>query len=612
MPIRKLPALLVNQIAAGEVIERPASVVKELIENSLDAGATRLDIAVEDGGRRLVRVSDDGAGIESAQLPLAVAPHATSKLTAAEDLETVGTLGFRGEAMASIASVSRMRLTSQAMVGDRRQEEGWSIEVSGASVGVPTPCSCAGGTIVEVKDLFFNTPARRKFLRTAGTEMGHIADAVTRIAMVWPQVSFTLSHQGRKIIDLNGPHTRRQRCLELLGADLADALLELNCRQESMSVWAMVGLPEVARATARFTYLSINERPVRDRNIAHALREAFRGLMPPDRHPVAALALQIDAQHVDVNVHPTKAEVRFGQPSLVHGMVLNAVRRRLLEADLTPIVRPQNATTAHVPGAPGPVYSAPPPLTGVSMPGTFVREPIGPTGQGGFDIGDVRQRLEASVGPAPAAPDTQTGEPPLATPVLTRNVLQVHKTYLVTEDEQGMLIIDQHALHERVMFEQLRSRVARGDLESQRLLVPEVLETDQRRMGLIDGLAAMFKRLGIEVAPMGPSALAIHAFPTFLFERKVAPAPFVQELLDLTEDGSLQVDQEEDENVLHKVLDMMACKAAIKAGDQMSPNELAELLAQREQVERSSACPHGRPTAIRMTLRDLERHFKRS
>ncbi|MFW6031908.1 MAG: DNA mismatch repair endonuclease MutL, partial [Phycisphaeraceae bacterium] len=367
MPIRKLPMLLVNQIAAGEVIERPASVVKELVENSLDAGATRVEVRVEEGGRQLIRVSDDGAGISEDQLPLAIAPHATSKLASSEDLEAIATFGFRGEALASIASVSRTRITSRPRLNDGRiAEAGAMIEAAGDEVSEVAPAGGAPGTVIEVRDLFFNTPARRKFMRTASTEFGHINDLVQRLAMVHHAVAFRLVHQNRQVLDLPQGQDRKQRCIEILGKDLEEGLLEFErtepAERGGARVWGLAGLPALGRGSGKFLYLCINGRPVKDRNLTHAVREAYRGLMPPERHPVAAVFLEIDPKMVDVNVHPAKAEVRFRQPSQVHGLILAAVRQRLLASDLTPQAnlgesgwppRPQPASSIPGPAASG-------------------------------------------------------------------------------------------------------------------------------------------------------------------------------------------------------------------------------------------------------------------
>ncbi len=731
MPIRRLPPLLVNQIAAGEVIERPASVVKELVENSLDAGARRIDVTVEDGGRQLIRISDDGAGIGPDELPMAVAPHATSKLDSAEQLAAISTLGFRGEALASIASVSRLRIQRRPTREQATDEQAHVIEASGDTVGEVSPAASSPGTVVEVRDLFFNTPARRKFLRAASTEFGHISDMLNRIAMVHPTVAFSLTHGTRRSLDLPANDSPRQRCIEILGADLDEALLEFDAEQAAssaaggslgppaMAVWGLAGLPSIARASAKFQYLCLNGRPVRDRGLSHALREAYRGLLPADRQPVVVALLHVDPKLVDVNVHPTKAEVRFADPNRAHGLLLSAIRQALLGADLTPKARFGSNRSWQLESPPSgqpsllEVPAETPPPEGEPSGQTASNGAEGESKRAGADAGDGTDRRAGAgtsgdehanvagggvgggqprrTGPAArvdggaggastrgggsgpgarngsaaphradpfvehfrrmepgqkgvvyeqlrramqqeghtveadgadaAAPANgeaeascgEGGEPAASRPV--PKVLQVHESYLVTQDEQGIVIIDQHALHERVMFEELRRRVleAGRSLESQRLLMPVQVKAAGRRLEALEALGALLERLGIEAEAMGPGTIGIHAFPSFLFDRHVDPAAFLEELLDRVEDGTLApAGSTADEAALHEVLDMMACKAAVKAGDRLSGEELADLLSRREQIERSSNCPHGRPTQIRLSLKDLEKQFGRA
>ena len=697
MAIRKLPPLLISQIAAGEVVERPASVVKELVENSLDADATRIEIAIEEGGHRLMRVCDNGLGIAPEQLHLAVAPHATSKLDTPEMLARIATLGFRGEALASIASVSRMRVTSRHTRDSTPVEAGATLEAAGQNITQPVPAACAPGTTIEIRDLFFNTPARRKFLRTASTEFGHIAQAVTRIAMAHPDVAFKLTHGTRTAIDTPTGQSPRRRCIELLGNELDDAMLEFeatappvvtdddNPTAKPTTLWGLAGIPTVARATSKFQYLFLNGRPIRDRNISHAVKEAYRGLIPPNKQPVAVVVIETDPSAVDINVHPAKTEVRFRNAVSMHGLVLSAMRQRLLGSDLTPSATLGDASfdeatqpsTHHTtpqsdqPPASGPGSKATPDRDTASgsppsphlEPTILVDDVHRPApAQKGFDLEQTKQALDdhrvedhathtGIPSPTSKATASPVGEPTptqaAAMPPSPRDILQVHDSYLVTQDDQGLIIIDQHALHERVMFEQLRKRVLGGDdanagapknLESQRLLTPAVIKTTPSRTALLEPLKPLTRRIGIEADPIGPDAVAIHAFPSFLFDRNVDPIEFFEELLDRVEEGDIQLpathtgDQnpsaantETDQNqpaapnanhveeaVLHKVLDMMSCKAAVKAGDHMTSQEMASLLAQREAIERSSSCPHGRPTTIRLTLRDMEKQFKRT
>lgn len=658
MPIRPLPPLLVNQIAAGEVIERPASVVKELIENALDAGASRVAVDVEEGGAKLVRIADDGMGIEPDELPLAVTAHATSKLASADELEAIATLGFRGEALASIASVSRLRIVTRPTRGGVTAEAAAQLDAAGDKVEPVRPAAGRPGTVVEVRDLFFNTPARRRFLRTTPTEFGHVHDTVQRLAMVHPSVGFTLTHQGRSVLDLPPAESKLDRVIDLLGRELEEALLPFEHHDPTArggsGVWGLAGLPSIAKGSGKFIHLGVNGRPVRDRNLAHAVKEAYRGLIPPDRYPMAVVMLELDPASVDVNVHPAKAEVRFRNPSLARGLVLNTLRQRLLSQDLTP------QATFSTPAGPRPTPGLTQPDVGragdaaaAGDASSFVDyfRRMDPTQQG-----LVYQQVKAELGEAesPDAPPAEaTADPPHVsaepgddaqdrsepgTGLAPRSILQVHDSYLVTQDDEGLLIVDQHALHERVMFEQLRSRIlGRGEsLESQRLLMPDVLDADASRQAVLDELRPLLERLGIEAEPIGPKAVAIQAFPTLLFSRGVEAGPFLEALLDKAQAGDLgdlsalagelkpqpaptrggtdargNTSGGGGEAALHEVLDMMACKAAVKAHDRLSDAELAELLKQREAVERSSNCPHGRPTTLRLTLRDLEKQFGR-
>ncbi len=655
MSIRKLGRHLVNQIAAGEVVERPASVVKELVENSLDAGAVQIDVAIEDrDGSNLIRISDNGGGISVVDLPLAVAPHATSKIASSGDLASIGTLGFRGEALASIASVSQLRLTSRAASDHAAGDAGYVIEVQDGEVSEPVPVACLPGTILEVRNLFFNTPARRKFLRAPATEYGHIADVVTRIALAWTDVGLTLTRNGRRHLGFEAGQDRRQRCVDVLGSELDEALLgvaDQAAMETGVSVpkvvsvgttpvlWGLAGSPSIARASAKFQHFFLNGRPIRDRNIAHAVKEAYRGLMPHDRHPVAIVMLEVDAASVDVNVHPTKAEVRFHEPSRIHHLVLTAFRQCLLRADLTPTVSIQDqaylsrvTSSDLTPVTPGPTLSGGggsslTPVVGGSMSlagvaglqgkhhkGFEFEQVKQQLASGGHRVDDVDQTADisrlAGLSVSRSGQDATVATSP---PWSARRVLQVHKSFLVTEDEQGLVIIDQHALHERFMFEQLKHRVLKQNLESQRLLVLATFSANAKRLAMLEQLQPLLQRVGIEAHPVGPSAIGIAGFSSFLFDRKVDPVEFVEQLLDRGEQGDFDTEASNaEEAALHHVLDMMACKAAVKAGDKMSEEELFDLLDQRDRIERSSSCPHGRPTAVRLTLSDLYKYFKRT
>ncbi len=642
MPIRPLDNLLVNQIAAGEVIERPASVVKELLENAIDAGARRITIELEQGGIERVTIADDGCGIAADELALALAPHATSKISKAEDLDAIATLGFRGEALASIASVARVSIRSRT--ADSASAN--LIEAAGADVQPVRPAAGPVGTTVTVRTLFFNTPARRKFLRTLATEFGHCHQVVRTIAMSHPGIGFLLRHDGREVLDLPAEDEPRRRAIELIGKELADQLIDVTldaAESGGLSLWGLVGTPAIARNNTKMQHVFLNGRAIRDRSIQHALREAYRGLLEPGKQPTIVLFLEMDPTLVDVNVHPAKAEVRFRDQALVHGAVHRSVREALAASDLTPAsfagagAWPGGAAAASAEGdlrvfrfeqdgaptaGPGGSHAR---EEGARAQAGGAWEGAGSAGAAGGlrDFVDHFKRLDpkqkgfvyrevAAAMQESGAADVEDGaareSAALPTPRRVERMLQVHDSFIVTQDEQGLIIIDQHALHERIMFEMLQERIGKGNLESQRLLMPETIDAAPAQATLLDELQPLLTRIGIEAEQIGPRSLAVHAFPSFLFERKVEVGPFLREILDRAEEEDFAPS---DEAALHEVLDMMACKAAVKAGDRLQPQEIEELLRQREVYSRSSNCPHGRPTTIRITLADLERQFGR-
>ena len=585
--IQQLPPSLVNRIAAGEVIERPAAVAKELVENAIDAGATNILLEVTDGGRELIRVVDDGGGIVPGELPLAFASHATSKLADDDDLFRIATMGFRGEALASIGAVSQSRILSRTAAGDAAYE----IFNRGGIISDPQAAAGNIGTTVEVRDLFYNTPARRKFIKGTATEFGYISDTLMRLALPYPDIAFKLIHNGRTSVDLPAT-TAKERLLAAWPDDFRNRHLQIDATDAEIRLVGLIGLPEVAHPTAKHQYFYLNGRHIKDRSILHAVRESFRGLMEPGRYPAAILMLDLPPSDVDVNVHPTKIEVRFRDSGRIHSLVLSGLRERLLASDLTPSAIPMRSTIPEPARQDmrerlaeffrqGTVSPPPPPL---SPPIPFRNNP-------------------APVIP-PIAPISNQARP--AAPPL-QSAIQLHNSYLVAESDDGLIIIDQHALHERIMYEDLLARISRGPLESQRLLLPQVFSASSRQMALLDQITALLARLGIEVTPFGPDQLAVQAFPSFL--ERLDPAAFVRELLERGEQELLDLHGEE---LLHEVLDMMACKAAVKAGDPLTAAEIESLLARRELVERSSNCPHGRPTTLRLTLHDLEKQFKRT
>jgi DNA mismatch repair protein MutL len=632
--IRLLPPALISRIAAGECIERPASVVKELVENALDAGAGRVDIRIGDGGRGLIQVADDGGGMDVEDLALSVTQHATSKIHADDDLFNIHTLGFRGEALASIAAVSRLRIVARR----RESEVGYEIQVEAGQVCPPRPCAAPPGTTVEVRDLFYPVPARRKFLRTNQTEMGHITEQLARIALAQPAVAFTLRNQDRVTHRLEPTTDRRQRIADFYGPELAAVLLPVRREGGGVRIEGLVAPPAESRSSTKWEYVFVNGRFVRDRFASHAVKEAYRSLIDPSRSPVAFLFITIDPSQVDVNVHPTKIEVRWQDSNYIHGQVLAALREKFLTSNLDhPLHTPREdedyrervraamvdffrhgSDEGHVAAGLRTGRSEPrAPATDPSEPEAQARNVAAGlcTGRGGAaDSSTAQEQWHTAANSTTAQEQWHTASvaapsarPSGSIPPPASRALQVHNSYLVVQTDDGLMIIDQHALHERILYEELRRRIAERSLEAQRLLLPRVVRVPANRLEALETHADTLARLGIELTAAGPQSVALHAFPTLLLER-VDQEAFIRDLLDLLAEHGTRPGTD---TLVHDLLDMMACKAAVKAGDPLTSEEIEALLQRRELAERSSHCPHGRPTTLRLTLRDLERQFHR-
>ncbi len=553
--IQVLSTDVVNKIAAGEVIERPASVVKELVENALDAGATEIRIDVEEGGRKLIRVSDNGGGIAAEDLPLAFAAHATSKLSTADDLFRVSTFGFRGEALASIGAVARVLLTSRMRGG-----EGVEILVENGESSEVRPGAAAPGTVIEVRNLFQNVPVRRRFMRSVEIENEHVSESVARFAVAHPEVRFDLHVDGQLRHALPSAD-RRGRIAVFFGDDVAGALKEVETRE----FHAYFAPPQFSKISAKGIYFFLNGRYIRDRVLLRAVNEAYREMIPHGRYPVAFLFLNLPADEVDVNVHPTKIEVRFRSVWKLHDRIAVALREQLVGTDLDPRVAPESLS--HEPSA-------------ARMPG-----------------------------PARAVVDFFTQEPQIALasarPLVTtgRRVFQLHNRYLVEEVEDGLRIIDQHALHERVMLEEFRKQYARAAIARQRLLLPAVVRLDKERRARLDDQRELLESFGLEVEDVGPHEVAVRAVPALVAEHD--PVTLLMDFLELAEDADPGVP------MMDRALEFMACRAAVKFGRKLAEEEIARLLLDAEGLDFSSSCAHGRPTGIRLTLEDLERFFHR-
>jgi DNA mismatch repair protein MutL len=573
---------VVDVIAAGEVVERPASVVKELVENALDAGARRVEVDLEDGGRTLVRVRDDGEGMGPGDLALAFAPHATSKIRSVEDLHGVATYGFRGEALASIGAVSDASVTSRA----RGASSGHRVEDRRGAVGPVAPAAHPDGTTVEVRSLFAGLPARRKFLRSAPAETARATETVVRFALARPDASFLLRADGREVFRAPAGETPRARAARALGEDLAGRLLPIEGGARGVRVEGFVAPPEAAGKSRPPQHLTVNGRSVQDRTVAHAVRAALEGLLTVHRQPAWVLAVTLPAAEVDVNVHPAKSEVRFRRPSEVHDAVRAAVRAAVLAGETVPAV-PGEALR----GRGGIREALDAYLGGLAAPAGR-QEGLGFPGPG----------AEA----APAPPRASPAGPPAAAAPAPGAILQVRDTFLVFEAEDGIAIVDQHALHERVLLERLHGRAGRGGVEVQRLLVPEVVECGAPDAARAEEAADALRAAGLLVERFGPGAVAVHGLPRALAGRPAAALARAALALLREEGGRLR-----GHDLLHGILESLACHAAVKAGDPLAPAEARALVEEGRSLDLGGHCAHGRPTELRMPFTELEKRFRR-
>ena len=589
--IHALPDQLINQIAAGEVIERPAAALKELLENSIDAGASEIDIALARGGVKLIRVADNGGGIEREDLQLAVARHATSKLATASDLEGIATLGFRGEALASIASVARVSLTSRS----RDKAHAWRIEVDAGEVGMPQPAALASGTTVTVNELFFNTPARRKFLRTDATEYGHCEEAFRRIALAQPDVAFTFQHNGSVRFRLLA-QGRRARVDALLGSEFAAQAAHVDEHGAGLSITGWAVRPAHATTARDAQYFFVNGRFVRDRILAHALREAYRDVLHQDRQPAYALWLAIEPRQVDVNVHPTKTEVRFRESGAIHQFVRRAIQKSLADtAAEQPAV--SAAEKLGVAAARIPPWTSP---TGAQRSfAPLVQQTTIALGAGEPSTFYAKLFGERSApGDGPDLPNDD--DHPLGFALA-----QLHGIFVLAQNRDGLVLVDMHAAHERILYERLKSALDVG-VPMQPLLVPATFTADPLDIATADESADVLSELGFALSALGPSTLAVRGVPAPLAEAdSVALARAV--LADVREYGASQVlTAQRDE-----LLSTMACHGAVRAHRSLTVPEMNALLREMEATERAGQCNHGRPTWYQLTLGDLDRLFMR-
>nr|VFK53655.1 MAG: DNA mismatch repair protein MutL [Candidatus Kentron sp. TUN] len=621
--IHLLDPSLANRIAAGEVVERPAAVVKELVENSLDAGARNVHIDLEQGGGRLIRVRDDGAGIFQADLALALRRHATSKVASFEDLTNVQTLGFRGEALPSIASVSRLRLVSRM----RGADSGWQVITDGSDAPLsPEPAAHPEGTMVEVRDLFFNTPARRKFLRTGKTEFRHAEETVRRIALGHANVGFRLIHNDRSVLDLHANTDGKDytaRILAVCGTAFMEQSLPVVCEATDLRLWGQVGLPTFSRSQTDLQYFFVNGRVVRDKVVAHAIRQAYQDVLYQGRHPAYVLFLEIPPEIVDVNVHPTKHEVRFREGRLVHDFIFRGLHRAIAhvrpgDAPIDPYERQTMDT--------GPML----PLSGQRSGGgrhrkqrreivwESVVDGLGDSGSGPFGVSETSLKYGGTESnttvrsprrdfperiPASAEPSDAVWED---APPLGYAIAQLHGIYILAENSQGLVIVDAHAAHERILYERMKSAFSDQGIRTRPLLLPLSITVSEPEAELVEERVDGFMALGIEVRRIGPCHISVRQVPTVL--RDIDMEALVR---DVISDFKVMGMSSRTVEKSHQLLATMACHGAVRAKRRLTMEEMNALLRDIENTERSGQCGHGRPTWTQLSMDDLDRLFLR-
>ena len=594
MPVRQLSEAVINRIAAGEVVERPASVVKELVENALDAGATKIDVLTDGGGRRLIRVTDDGAGMTRGDLALAVDRHATSKLDS-EDLLAIDTLGFRGEALPSIGAAARLTITTR----HASEPHAWAITVDGGEKSAAKPAALGLGTTIEVRDLFYATPARLKFLKTDRTEAEAVREIVRRLAMSRPDVAFTVAGEERAPVTWGGSDgdgARLARLGDVLGPDFRANAIAVSAERDGVRLTGFAGLPTLSRANALGQYLFVNGRPVRDKLLLGAVRAAYSDYLPRERHPVLALFVTLDAREVDVNVHPAKTEVRFRDGALVRGLIVSALKSALMREGQRAATTGGSATIAafrpRTDWRPSPVR-------------TDARGYV-PL-RGGAGLADAAQAM-FEVGEPSADARVESFEP--AAELIERPLgaarAQVHETYIVTQTKDGLVIVDQHAAHERIVYERMKAALEQNGVARQILLIPEVVELDEADVGRLTARADELSRFGLLLEAFGPGAVAVRETPSLLGE--VDTQALVRDLAEhMAEwDEALPLER----RLMH-VAATMACYGSVRAGRRLKPEEMNALLREMESVPNSGQCNHGRPTYVELKLGDIERLFGR-
>jgi DNA mismatch repair protein MutL len=612
--IKLLPDLLISQISAGEVVERPASALKEVLENSIDANASQITVQVAQGGIKQLRVADDGAGISGLDLPLALARHATSKIESLQDLQNVATLGFRGEALASIAAVSRLALCSRRA----GEAHAWKLNAEGGHIPQAEPAGLACGTTVEIQDLYFNTPARRKFLKSEATEFGHCDETFKRLALSRPDIGFTLQHNGTVRRHLR-KQTAQARIGAILGDEFSDISIPVDEHAADLRVWGAVALPAYGRASRDSQYFFVNGRFIRDRLISHALREAYRDVLHLDRHPAFVLFLEMNATEVDVNVHPTKTEVRFRDPRALHQFIFHAIDKALASThtasrSISPVIsalgRTQQIQSFEVTGnhAPG--------LSAYMHQGVLMRTATDEAA-GSFPVQSGERGQSRGVAQGQAAygslpqddtiPGITVGHGEVtATPRLGFALGQLLGIYILSQNERGLLVVDMHAAHERILYEKLKSALDTRTLSMQSLLVPAVFQADDLEIAAAEENSAALRELGFEISISSPTTLVVRGVPDTLKNSDVVK--MARDILsELREFGSKQALTSR----RNELLSSMACHGAVRANRMLTLPEMNALLREMEKIDRTDQCNHGRPTWFEISLSDLDRMFMR-
>lgn len=619
MLIRKLPESLINQIAAGEVIERPAAAVKELAENAIDAGATQIDIVLRDGGLSLISIRDNGIGMAADDLRLAVERHATSKLPDG-DLLHIASLGFRGEALASIGAVSRLKIASRPRGGN---DDGHEITVEGGLVHEVAPAACPAGTLIEVRDLFYATPARLKFMKTPPTEARHARDALERLAMAYPDIGFSLEHNDKKVFSLpprTGNNAGLERLADIMGGDFSENAMPVLLEKEDAALKGFAGLPTLNRSNAQAQYLFVNGRPVRDKLLTGAVRAAYADYLARDRHPVLCLFIDVPFELVDVNVHPAKSEVRFRDPRNISGLIVRGLRNALGEAQhrASTTVAGQALGYLAKSAAPAPQnnnlwqgeYSQPAESYGnlKGMEGTAYRYPR-PSSAPPNLAAAAAMPLAPAMRPAQTLPaaehDTEEAADLTAYP-LGAACAQLHNTYIVAQTQTGIVIVDQHAAHERLVYERMKKELQNGAVKSQGLLLPEIVDMDQGSADRLLENAAAFSQLGLDIEAFGSGAIAVQATPALLGQ--VNCKKLLRDLADDLDELDQPLSLKES---LEEVCSTMACHGSVRAGRVLKTEEMNALLREMEATPHSGQCNHGRPTYVELKLNDIEKLFGR-